>query len=46
MWEVEIGAAIYSLKWCSLHGKIIIISFKALSCPWNTCIPVFWKFVV
>jgi len=25
MWEVEIGAEIYSLKWCSLHGKITII---------------------
>jgi len=25
MWEVEIGAEIYSLKWYSLHGIIIII---------------------
>jgi hypothetical protein len=27
MWEVEIGAEIYSLKWCSLHGIIIINLF-------------------
>jgi len=25
MWNVEIGAEIYSLKWCSLLGIIIII---------------------
>jgi hypothetical protein len=28
MWEVEIGAGIYSLKWCSLHGIIIIVIIK------------------